>query len=148
MDARMSPTMSTRLVRDSSGLRNWSTLDTTSTKLRSALRVSSTSGFRTLTTTSLFPDLSTALCTCATDAEASGVESNDVKTSSIDRMPRSFSTVRLMTLKSVGSVESRHFWNSSTYSAGKTDGADATNCPILTYVAPRDSKVWRRSFGG
>mmetsp|Transcript_5596 Transcript_5596/g.23027 ORF Transcript_5596/g.23027 Transcript_5596/m.23027 type:complete len:254 (+) Transcript_5596:2253-3014(+) len=148
MDARMSPTISTSEVLDSSGLRNCNTLDTTSTKLRSAFSVSSTSGFSTLTTTSLFPALSTALCTCATDADATGSASNDAKTSSMERTPRSFSTVRLMTAKSVGSVASRHFWNSATYSAGNTEGADATNCPIFTYVAPRDSKVWRRSFGG
>lgn len=37
----------------------------------------------------------------------------------------------LTTSKGTGSVESRHFWNSSTYSSGKRVGEEATNCPSL-----------------
>ena len=43
----------------------------------------------------------------------------------------------------IGGVASRHFWNSCTYSGGKSVGDDAMNCPSLTYVAPSSSHILR-----
>lgn len=61
--------------------------------------------------------------------------------------PTSFSMMDFTTFHSSGSVESKHFWNSRTYSAGNKLGLDATNCPSLTYVAPNRSNSFRSATG-
>ena len=69
-----------------------------------------------------------AQCTCATEALANGIGSTDRNTSSMGR-PSSRCTVFLMTCHGTGSVLSRHFSNSRTYSSGKSVGELAMNCP-------------------
>lgn len=69
-----------------------------------------------------------AQCTCATEALARGTGSTDRKTSSMG-LPSSFWMVFLMVCHGTGSVLSRHFSNSRTYSSGKSVGELAMNCP-------------------
>ena len=72
----------------------------------------------TFTTTSS-PVRSVALCTCAIDAAASDMRSNDEKTSSM-RAPKSCSTMVRTVSHGCGGTWSRHFLNSSTNSVGKS----------------------------
>ena len=65
-------TMSTKLARFNSGFKNVRTFDATNAKLKSAFNTSSTPGFKTFTTTSLFDPFNTAAWTCATLAVANG----------------------------------------------------------------------------
>mmetsp|Transcript_39704 Transcript_39704/g.54018 ORF Transcript_39704/g.54018 Transcript_39704/m.54018 type:complete len:242 (+) Transcript_39704:887-1612(+) len=145
MAVRRSSTMFARDRRDRFGAKNSSTFPATAMNPRSAFSVSATPGFWTLTTTSS-PVRSVAACTCATEADANGVSSNLLYTSVMD-LPRSFSTIPFTVLKSTAGVSSRHFWNSSTYSAGNIVGELAINCPSLTYVAPRRSNSRRSVLG-
>mmetsp|Transcript_70664 Transcript_70664/g.165712 ORF Transcript_70664/g.165712 Transcript_70664/m.165712 type:complete len:259 (+) Transcript_70664:519-1295(+) len=112
MEVRISEIMSTKDVLARSGLRNSNVRAAMKRNPKSALRTLSTPGFCTLTATRS-PVWSTAECTCATEAEAKGSSSKDWNTSPKGR-PRSASMVRLMATKSVGSVRSRHCWNSRT----------------------------------
>ncbi len=79
-------------------------------------------------------ELAPAQCTCATEALARGMGSTDRKTSSIGR-PSSAWTVLLMTCQGAGSVRSRHFSNSRTYSSGKSVGELAMNWPAASSPA-------------
>eukprot|EP00982_Pelagococcus_subviridis_P014828 31360-Pelagococcus_subviridis.AAC.5 len=104
--------MSTSDARESSGFRNCNTFAATSANDKSADSVASTSGFKILITTSLFDPRSVARCTCATDADASGVGSTNEKTSSTLPAPfsrSSSSTIALISANGVAGVSSRHF---------------------------------------
>mmetsp|Transcript_7000 Transcript_7000/g.21094 ORF Transcript_7000/g.21094 Transcript_7000/m.21094 type:complete len:211 (-) Transcript_7000:93-725(-) len=146
MLSRMSDTTALSEVRASSGARNSSVRAVTYRKLRSAVSTSSTPGLSTLTATSRREPRSTARCTCATEAVASGVLSMLSKTSLTGR-PSSLTRVRSTSAHGTGGALSRHLLNSSTYSAGKSVGLDAMNCPSLTYVAPSRSKSFRSTRG-
>ena len=93
-------------------------------------------------TTSSPVSLSTAQCTCATDADASGVGSTLEKTLE-SGLPSSSSMTPRTLAHGVGGVSSRHFCISVTNAAGKRVGDDAMNWPSLTYVAPMLSKKTR-----
>mmetsp|Transcript_7447 Transcript_7447/g.11348 ORF Transcript_7447/g.11348 Transcript_7447/m.11348 type:complete len:221 (+) Transcript_7447:1034-1696(+) len=107
-------------------------------------------GFCTLITTSS-PVCNTAEWTWAMDALARGTLSMLRKTELIVAVLsisfNSFDMTFCMTFHSSGSVESRHFWNSTTYSLGKSVGDDAMNCPSLIYVAPIRSNNLRSASG-
>eukprot|EP00959_Pyramimonas_sp_CCMP1952_P083985 1756263-Pyramimonas_sp.AAC.2 len=68
--------------------------------------------------------------TWAIDALASGFSSMDEKTES--RGPSSFVKISRTVEKGMVGVASRHFWNSTTYSSGKSVGEEATNWPSFT----------------
>ena len=72
-----------------------------------------------------------AACTWATEALARGVVSTNEKTDSRERPPSSLAIVARMTSQGTGSVRSRHFSNSRTYSGGNRVGELAMNCPSL-----------------
>mmetsp|Transcript_20901 Transcript_20901/g.70173 ORF Transcript_20901/g.70173 Transcript_20901/m.70173 type:complete len:213 (-) Transcript_20901:271-909(-) len=138
--------MLARESRERSGARASRRREATLRKPRSALSTSAVPGFCTLITTSSPLPRSRAACTCATEADASGAGSMDANTWSAG-LPRSASTTRLITSKGTAGVLSRHFSNSSTYSAGKSVGEEAMNCPSLMYVAPSRSKSFRSVRG-
>ena len=110
--------------------------------LRSLRTSALTDGRCTLTTTSS-PERSVAACTCAIDAAARGVVSNDVKMSSRGA-PRSASTVRRTSSHVSGGTLSRHSLNCCTSSAGNRPSPLEMICPSLMYVGPSASAARRR----
>ena len=96
----------------------------------------------TLTTTSS-PVRSRAACTCAIDAAAIGVRSNDANTSSRER-PSSSSTTRRTSSNDSGGTRSRSSLNSATSSSGKRPSPPETIWPSLMYVGPRCPNAMRR----
>ena len=107
----------------------------------------------TLTTTSS-PVRNRAACTCAIDAAAIGVRSNDSNTSSSER-PSSSSTTRRTSSNGSGGTRSRSSLNSVTSSSGNRPSPPVTIWPSLMYVGPRCPNATRRrcersrrEFGG
>ena len=109
----MSVAMAATEPRASAGLTNSAACAATYRNARSALSVSATPGFCTLTTTRAPDDASTAAWTWAMEAEASGVSSIDAKC--LERgAPSSASITRLITGHGTGSVLSSSASNSAT----------------------------------
>ena len=130
----------------SEGFRNSISLVATKRNPRSAFKVVSTPGFRTLITTS-FPFLSFALCTWAMDAVARGTGLTYSKTLDIGLF-NSCCIILLISEYGILGELSKHDWNSSTYSAGNSVGELAINCPSLIYVAPNSSNSRFNDFAG
>mmetsp|Transcript_43189 Transcript_43189/g.69346 ORF Transcript_43189/g.69346 Transcript_43189/m.69346 type:complete len:227 (-) Transcript_43189:434-1114(-) len=96
-------------------------------------------------TTTCWPPLSTALCTCAMDAHAMGCSSKDSKSSEMG-FPNSLSTSGFTCENGREGSESWHLLRTSTYFPGMTSALLDRNCPSLTQSPSSDTNCeYRKS---
>ena len=106
-------------------------------------RITGSIAGRTTLATTLVPSCRVAACTCATEAEAMGVDSK-LANSSLTGLPRAVSIIATDSFSGNGGTSSCSRASSSAMSSGSRSRRVDSSCPNLMNTGPRSSRALRR----